>query len=40
VARPRPLTSEEVARLLRATGAAIAADLAAVGPDVAGWHPA
>jgi hypothetical protein len=26
--------------MLRATGAAIAAELGALGPDMAGWHPA
>ena len=37
---PRPLTTEEVARLLSATGDAISVALAGVGADVAAWHPA
>jgi hypothetical protein len=39
-ARPRPLTTEEVAQMLRATGDAISLALAGVGADVAAWHPA
>jgi hypothetical protein len=37
--RPRPLTTEEAARRLRATAEAIAADLAGMPPEIAGWHP-
>ena len=40
MAEPRPLTTEEVAHLLRATGEAITAELVGVGADIAGWHPA
>jgi hypothetical protein len=39
-AQARPLTTDEVARLLRATGDAIAAELSGLGDDVAAWHPA
>jgi hypothetical protein len=38
--RARPLTTDEVARLLRATGDALQAELSGVGDDVAAWHPA
>ena len=38
-ARPRPLTTEEVAYLLRATGEAITAALVGVGADIGAWHP-
>ena len=38
-AQPRPLTTEEVAYLLRATGEAITAALVGVGADVGAWHP-
>jgi hypothetical protein len=40
VAEPRPLTTTEVARLLRATGEAISAELSGMSGDIAGWHPA
>jgi uncharacterized damage-inducible protein DinB len=40
VAGPRPLTTEEVAQLLRATGQAISAELTDISADIAGWHPA
>jgi DinB superfamily len=40
VAEPRPLTTEEVARLLQANGRAITAELSDLSPDIAGWHPA
>src|SRR3984893_205517 len=40
MAEPRPLTTEEVAQLLRATGQAISAELTYMSADIAGWHPA
>ena len=37
---PRPLTTTEVAGLLRATGEAVEGELLGLGDDLASWHPA
>lgn len=39
MAEPRPLTTEEVASLLRATGEGLSVELGGLSADVAGWHP-
>ena len=40
MAEPRPLSTEEVARLLRASGGALSAELSGMPPEIAAWHPA